>query len=64
MSLRMLIYYAKLMGVTLDTLVGNLEPDYKTNALDNALLSAINDLTDEEKEKLLKTLQLWRNGTI
>ena len=64
MSLRMLIYYAKLMGVTLDTLVGNLEPNYKMNALDNALLSVINELNDEEKEKLLKTIQLWKNGTV
>ena len=60
MSLRMLIYYAKLMGVTLDTLVGNLEPNYKTNALDNALLSAISELNSNEKEKLLKTIQLWK----
>ena len=63
MSLRMLIYYAKLMGVTLDTLVGNLEPDYKANALDNALLSAISDLNNDEKEKLLKTIQLWKDNT-
>lgn len=64
MSLRMLIYYAKLMGVTLDTLVGNLVPDYEKNALDNALLSVMTNLTNEEKEKLLKTIQLWKNGTI
>ena len=62
MSLRMLIYYAKLMGVTLDTLVGNLEPDYKSSALDNALLSSINNLSYSEKEKLLKTIQLWKDS--
>ena len=33
MSLRMLIYYAKLMGITLDALVGQLEPEYKSSAL-------------------------------
>ena len=64
MSLRMLIYYAKLMGVTLDTLVGNLEPDYKKNALDNALLSAVSTLSNDEKEKMLKTIKLWKNDTI
>ena len=64
MSLRILIYYAKLMGVTLDALVGDLEPDYKTNALDNSLLSAIHNLSDTEKEKLLKTIQLWKNNTV
>ena len=45
MSLKILIYYAKLMGITLDELVGKLEPDYKANALDNALLSEIKKLS-------------------
>ncbi|MCR5144686.1 MAG: helix-turn-helix domain-containing protein [Lachnospiraceae bacterium] len=60
MSLRILIYYAKLMGITLDELVGKLEPDYKTNALDNALLSEIKKLSPSEKEKLLETIKLWK----
>jgi transcriptional regulator with XRE-family HTH domain len=41
MSLRFLIYYAKLMGVTLDELVGTLEPEYTSNALENALMAEI-----------------------
>ena len=61
MSLRILIYYAKLMGGTLDALVGNLEPDYKTTALDNALNAEIRKLGKKEKEKLLKTIQLWNS---
>ena len=61
MSLRILIYYAKLMGVTLDALVGNLEPAYKTTALDNALNAEIRKLSKKEKEKLLKTIQLWNS---
>ena len=60
MSLRFLIYYAKLMGVTLDELVGNLEPDYAPNALDNALIAEISKMDDAEKEKLLKTLKIWK----
>ena len=59
MSLRMLIYYAKLMNITLDELVGNLEPDYKTNSLDNAIFSQIQRLDDTQKEKLLNTLKIW-----
>lgn len=59
MSLRFLIYYAKLMGITLDELVGNLEPDYKENALDNALMKEIKKLSKKEKEKLLKTIKIW-----
>ena len=59
MSLRFLFYYAKLMGITLDELVGNLEPDYKENALDNALMKEIKKLSKKEKEKLLKTIKIW-----
>ena len=59
MSLRLLIYYSKLMGVTLDELVGNLEPKYKSTALDNALFSLIKEMDNEKKEKLLKTLKIW-----
>jgi len=34
MSLRVLIYYAKLVGCSLDSLVGNLDPEYSETALD------------------------------
>ena len=60
MSLRILIYYSKLMGITLDELVGNLEPDYKASALDNSLMAAIKTLSTEQKEKLLKTIKIWQ----
>ncbi len=59
MSLRLLTFYAKLMHVSLDSLVGNLEPSYKGNALDNALLEEISKMDDATKEKLLKTIKLW-----
>ncbi len=58
MSLRMLIYYARLMGVSLDALVGELEPDYESTALDNALLEKISVLTDEQKKKLLSMMDV------
>ena len=61
MSLRMLIYYAKLMGITLDALVGQLEPEYKSSALDNALLREISKLEESSKEKLLKTIKIWNS---
>ena len=61
MSLRMLIYYAKLMGITLDTLVGQLEPEYKSSALDNALLREISKLDESSKERLLKTIKIWNS---
>jgi transcriptional regulator with XRE-family HTH domain len=59
MSLRLLTFYAKLMHVSLDSLVGNLEPTYKGNALDNALLEEISKMDDATKEKLLQTIKLW-----
>lgn len=61
MSLRILMYYAKLMGITLDELVGNLEPQYKSSAIDNALYSAIKALNTKQKEKLLETIKIWCN---
>ena len=59
MSLRLLTFYAKLMHVSLDSLVGNLEPTYKGNSLDNALLEEISKMDDSTKEKLLQTIKLW-----
>ncbi len=60
MSLRMLIYYSKLMGITLDELIGNIEPSYKESAIDNALMAKIKELSVKEKEKLLETLLIWK----
>lgn len=59
MSLRVLIYYAKLTGVTLDYLVGMVDSDYQKTALNNALKDRILKLTEEKKEKLMKTLDIW-----
>lgn len=60
MSLRMLLYYAKLTGVTLDSLVGQIVPEYRENAVDNALQKELLCLSSEEKQKLLRTLQIWK----
>ena len=59
MSLRMLIYYSKLMGITLDELVGDIEPEYKATSIDNALMAEIKTLNTKGKEKLLKTIKIW-----
>ena len=60
MSLRILPYYARLVGCSLDSLVGDLEPDYSETALDRALYNAIIGLDVKTKEKLLKTIELWK----
>ena len=59
MSLRILMYYARLMGCSLDSLVGELEPEYSETALDRKLYEAILNLDTETKKKLLETIELW-----
>ena len=59
MSLRILMYYARLMGCSLDSLVGELEPEYSETALDRKLYEAVLKLDTNTKEKLLKTIELW-----
>ncbi|MBP1586090.1 MAG: transcriptional regulator, partial [Lachnospiraceae bacterium] len=57
--LKFLTYYAKLMNVSLDELVGRLDPGYQKSALDNSILKEISKMDDTSKEKLLKTLRIW-----
>ena len=62
MSLRILTYYARLVGCSLDSLVGELEPEYTETALDRQLYEAMMRLNHDEKEKLLKTIAIWTGG--
>ena len=59
MSLRVLTYYARLVGCSLDSLVGELEPEYSETALDRKLYQMMIKLDAESKEKLLKTIEIW-----
>ena len=59
MSLRILTYYARLVGCSLDSLVGELEPEYSETALDRELYQAITKLDSKTKENLLKTIEIW-----
>lgn len=61
MSLRVLSYYAKLMGITLDSLVGEIEPEYHETAIDHELRQELVGLNEEAKLKLLQTIKLWKN---
>lgn len=61
MSLRILMYYAKLMNISLDSLIGRVEPEYRQTALDNELLELISKLSEQDKTKLIKTLKIWRS---
>lgn len=59
MSLRVLIYYARLMNISLDSLIGRVAPDYRPTALDNELMQLSSKLDDTQKTKLIKTIKLW-----
>ncbi|MCQ2497076.1 MAG: helix-turn-helix domain-containing protein [Lachnospiraceae bacterium] len=61
MSLRILIFYAKTIGISLDALVGQLEPDYKATAIDNEILNELTGMKDSEKTALLQTIKLWKH---
>ena len=60
MSLRMLVYFAKLTGESLDSLVGSIEKDYQPTAVDHEILEYLSKYTTEEKKKLLNILKIWR----
>ena len=60
MSLRLLIYYAKLTGTTLDMLVGDMIPEYRDDALDHAVMEAVKDLTTAQKDKILRILEILK----
>ena len=59
MSLRILTYYARLIGCSLDALVGELDSEYSETALDRKLYQTILKLDIDTTEKLLKTLEIW-----
>ena len=61
MSLRILIYYSKLMGISLDSLVGQLEPEYQTTAIDRDIQKEIAKMDTAAKKKLLQTLRIWND---
>lgn len=61
MSLRILMYYARLMNISLDSLIGRVEPEYKTTALDNELLQLISAMDDKSKSRLIQTIRLWQD---
>lgn len=62
MSLRILMYYAKLMNISLDSLIGKVEPEYKKTALDNEPQALISKMDDSRKRKLLETLKIWQDA--
>ena len=61
MSLRMLVYFAKLTNVTLDSLVGSMDSSYTATAIDNEIMGLLADFTDKEKLNLINTIKIWKD---
>lgn len=61
MSLRMLVYFAKLTNTTLDSLVGSMDSSYTATAIDNEIMSLLADFTDKEKLNLINTIKIWKD---
>lgn len=59
MTLRLLMYYAELTHVSLDALIGSIDSEYETTALDYELSDLTRRMTDEDKKKLVSTLKIW-----
>ncbi len=61
MSLRMLVYFAKLTNTTLDSLVGSMDSSYTATAIDNEIMGLLADFSDKDKLKLIDTLKIWKD---
>ena len=59
MSLRILIYYARLLNISLDSLIGRIDSEYRETALDREISEHIHKMEISEKQKLLKTIKVW-----
>lgn len=62
MSLRVLIYYAKLMNISLDSLIGRIDSDYRGSALDREIMEVLSGMDNDKKLKLLRTLKIWNES--
>ena len=59
MSLRILIYYARLLNISLDSLIGRIDSEYRETALDSEISEQVHKLEIPQKQKLLKTMKVW-----
>ena len=59
MSLRILIYYARLLNISLDSLIGRIDSEYRETARDREIAEQVHKLEIPQKQKLLKTMKVW-----
>ena len=59
MSLRILIYYARLLNISLDSLIGRIDSEYRETELDREISELLHKMEISDKQKLLKTMKVW-----
>ena len=62
MSMRLMVYYAHLMHVSLDEIAGLTDKQYLSTALDNEIMEEVSQLSLEEKNDLLNYLRTNRKA--
>ena len=62
MSIRLMVYYAQLMQVSLDEIAGLTDKQYLSTALDNEIMEEVSQLSLEEKNDLLNHLRSNRKA--
>ena len=62
MSMRLMVYYAQLMHVSLDEIAGLTDKQYLSTALDNEIMEEVSQLSLEEKNDLLNLLRTNRKA--
>ena len=62
MSMRLMVYYAQLMQVSLDEIAGLTDKQYLSTALDNEIMEEVSQLSLEEKNDLLNHLRSNRKA--
>ena len=62
MSMRLMVYYAQLMHVSLDEIAGLTDKQYLNTALDNEIMEEVSQLSLAEKNDLLNYLRANRKA--
>ena len=57
MSMRLMVYYARLMHVSLDEIVGLTDKQYLSTALEHEIMEEVSQLSLEQKNALLNQLK-------
>ena len=62
LNLRVITYYAKLLGVSVDYLLfTDKDGSTETSSLDTEIMKLLSNYSDEEKEKLIKVLKVLKD---